>query len=251
MPRTGACDAFFRAFFEQVRFLAFIGELSEGADRTARAAADALLRTGLTKDEEERSQLKKQLERGAGASEQLHEFEPMVRQIVLSRSVDNFLCYVSDLIALIFQTIPESFRPPDNVQWEEIAKYRGGRVDDLIASLIDRRVTSLSQEGLYELVRYLKKTFSFDLFPEETAYLRARLIVEQRNLVVHRRGIIDRHFLERVPGASGKPGDALDPGDVWGHMEFLAWSVIEIEERAGKQFGLPKAVANPRSPFES
>jgi hypothetical protein len=81
--------------------------------------------------------------------------EQLLLQLVLARSVDNFLVYIADLLALIYRTRPETLRSSESVPIELIMKH--DTMDDLISTLSDMRVNELSYKGMRELSDYLRK----------------------------------------------------------------------------------------------
>jgi hypothetical protein len=238
-PCTTACAAYFRASDEIENFFGFVIVAAKGMDERMREFAQNLVEIpGLAEDK--RTEYERTLREGSVYARRMEDYRPLVTQLFLTRSVDNFLTYVSDLISLIFSSKPETFRPPDQVGWEEINRYRGGAVDDLIASFVDKKVADLSYGGLTEIARYLKSTLGFDVFPKADELNQARTIIEKRNLIVHRRGVVDRHFLDRIPNSGAILGELLDVTDVLDSIHFLGRSVLAIEARAVGQFGLPQ-----------
>jgi hypothetical protein len=62
-------------------------------------------------------------------------------------------------------------------------------MDDLLASLVERRVNDLSFKGIRALADYLSDRLAFDLFDSQDDLQRAVRIVEIRNLIAHNRGL--------------------------------------------------------------
>jgi hypothetical protein len=160
--------------------------------------------------------------------------------------VDNYLSYVSELLALIYRTKPEMLRSSETETLNEILRY--STMEELTNYLAEKRVNRLSYRGMSELSEYLSQELGFCLFEKPDDLSRAVLIVETRNLIVHNRAIIDSRFLRRVPDFSGKIGDTIDlggskkSGRTLKDIQFLARSVADVDPRACVKFDLPRPI---------
>jgi hypothetical protein len=111
----------------------------------------------------------------------------MVAQMLMTRTVDNFLCYVSELLALIFRTKPQALRTDETtVTLRQVLQYE--TMDDLIGALVDLRVTDLAYKGFRDLAQFLSKRIGLDLHENDEDMAVAIEIIEQRNLIVHKVG---------------------------------------------------------------
>lgn len=175
----------------------------------------------------------------AGAVDELTLHLQLFLQMMLGRSVDNFLTYVSELLAVIFGTRPEMLKSNETTRLDVILQYK--RMDDLISALVEKRVTDLAYQGMRDLSKDLSRKIGFDLFEREEDLARAVRIIEVRNLIVHNRAIVNRLFLSRLPDFPASLGDRvdLDGRAVLDDIEFLDSSVSDIDRRAVEKFGLP------------
>ncbi|MFQ5777091.1 MAG: hypothetical protein ACE5IP_03700 [Terriglobia bacterium] len=168
-------------------------------------------------------------------------------QLVYCGVVDNYLSYVSELLALIFRTRPETLRSGEKEKLDEILAY--STMEDLISALAEKRVNHLSYQGMEELSKNLSRGLGLELFPEADDMARAVLIIETRNLIVHNRGIINERSLSKAPNIPGKIGDSIDFADpymkqkLFLDIQFLAHSVADVEQRACVKFDLPRPVS--------
>ncbi|MEK6300902.1 MAG: hypothetical protein AABO41_09295 [Acidobacteriota bacterium] len=164
-------------------------------------------------------------------------------QMMLCRSVDNFLTYVSELLALTFRTRPEMLKSNETARLDLILQFK--RMDDLISFLVEKRVTDLAYKGMRDLSKDLSTKIGFNLFEGEEALARAVRIIEVRNLIVHNRAIVNRLFLSRLPDFTASLGDRVDlqGNAVLDDMEFLDSSVSDIDRRAVEKFVLPLSIA--------
>ncbi len=172
--------------------------------------------------------------------------QPMLIGMILSHGTDNFLAYISELLALVFQHRPQMLKasdgkePPETVPLDLILKHE--QMSDLIQDLVERRVDQLSHRNTRELLRYVSKRLGFALFPEEKKAERLVRIVEQRNIFVHNRGVVNKIFLSRLPSFPAKPGDSLPLTlvGVFDDLDFLLAAAYDIDVRATQHFNLTK-----------
>lgn len=177
--------------------------------------------------------------KGVKVGEIVTEHDPLSDELTFCRVVDNYLLYVSELLALIFRTKPEALKSDEKVSIEMILGHTS--LEDLIESLTERRVLGLSLKGIFALNNYLKRRLSFALI-EDPALLKVVVeIVENRNLYVHNRGIVNRHYLNRVPDTPLKLGERLIPREETRRaMWVLAELVFITDGRAADKFHIPQ-----------
>jgi len=68
--------------------------------------------------------------------------EPLLQEMVVVRFVDNFLCYLGELLALIFGTRPETLRSSEQERIDFVLQYDS--MDELRAALAEKRVERLA-----------------------------------------------------------------------------------------------------------
>lgn len=174
-------------------------------------------------------------------------YNPLMYQMFLSRSVDNFLTFISELLVLIFQTRPETMRSNKMVKFVDILRYK--TMDELITYLAEERVNELAYKGMRELADEISKGLGFDLFPRSEDLDKAIYLVEVRNLIVHNRGVINRLFLSRQPSCSPSIGQSLElkPQFILDSLRFLGQAALDIDNRASTKFNLPSPSASDLS----
>jgi hypothetical protein len=236
---TEPCYRFFRDHRELFSFVGFISWLAAHADETARIAAQALYET--SHNEEEKVRYQEALNSEAGALATMRGHGQLVLQMVVARSADNFLAYVSELLALVFTVRPEALKSNDQVRVDFVLGHES--LEELVSSLAERRVNNLSYQSPRDLAAHLSERLGLNLFRDADDMERAVTILESRNLIVHNRAVVNRLYLSRVRGCTLSEGDRLkfDVDGVFGDAEFLADRVSEIDSAAGK-FGLPKPI---------
>jgi hypothetical protein len=166
---------------------------------------------------------------------------PLLLELSFCRAVDNYLAYVSDLLALIFKMKPQALSSSkESVSLEMVLRY--GNYDDLLNAITEKKVNDLSFLGMAKLNEHMRQHWKFSLFPESETLQYAVKVVETRNLFVHNRGIISNRFLERVPGYAGAVGDHLTiaPDVLGDYFNFLQRAVLETDHRAALKFEIPQ-----------
>jgi hypothetical protein len=172
-------------------------------------------------------------------------FARFVCEMMAVRGTDNFLTYLSELLALIFTSRPETLRSAETVRLDEILQHK--TMDDLVKRLAERRVERLSYQGMKDLQKDLSEKLSFEIFTSSETLARAVQIIEVRNLLVHNRGIVNATFQTRTGTSARAIGGVLEmrPRSVVDDLDFLAKSVVDIDERAAQKFALARSQKAP------
>jgi hypothetical protein len=224
-------------------FVGFVSALATRADEVVRIARTTLIELGeetVASEPEER-----------GAVDELRRNRQLVLEMTQSRAVDNFLVFVSELLALSYRARPEMLlsrlrdapgqqaREQESVPLQLVLEHE--TIDELLEALVERRVTALAYRGVGDLQTYLDGQLGLKLFDSAESLARAVELVEQRNLIAHNRGVINNLFLARVPDASTYELGAklvLKVNEVFDGVEFLAKSAVAIDGRAAEKWNL-------------
>ncbi len=171
----------------------------------------------------------------------------LLLELVLTRTVDNFLCFVTDLLALIYAARPETLRSSESEKLEFILQFAD--MTQLRSAIAEKKVERLSYLGLRDLCAHIESQMSFTLFETANDLHRAALIVELRNICVHARGVVGATSAKRFPELQPQIGRRIDltNSSVTDHRKFLEDSVFGIDLRATSKFNLP-ATALPKPP---
>jgi len=166
-------------------------------------------------------------------------YSTLLAQMVWCRGVDNFLTYVAQLLGLIFRTRPETLKSSKQESLEIILGFSS--IDELVAYLAEKRVYDLAFRGMRELQGTLLRELGFDLFPVQERLNRAVLIIEDRNLIVHNRCVINETYIRRTQADLATVGAMNIPGLLCAQrcMRFLAHAAVDIDGRAVAKFKLP------------
>lgn len=163
-------------------------------------------------------------------------------EFTATRYVDNFLAYVSEVVGLLFRLRPGSLSSQEKVSIEEVVKHKS--VDSLVAWLADERVNRLSYDGFGKIDSFVSSRFGFSLV--SNADHRALLVyaIAQRNLLVHRRGVVDDRFIdvlrtERINVSDYRLGEPLSRIETFNTLPAILSAVKHVEDAVITKFSVP------------
>lgn len=226
---------YFATRLELIEFVAFVGAMSQRLDDVQRIARQALIDT--ERNPAKRAELEARAAEDAATREH-QRFILLLRETALTRSVDNFLAYLSDLLAEVFKARPETLRSSEQVEVADVLSHES--LDAFIEAHAEDRVEALAQGGFIRLSRYFQGQLGFDLF-HEVEFPAVADLISYRNVYVHNRGIINRTFLSRVSDAGRfKLGEylALSSDEVM--ADPLDAIVASVDSRAADKWGLER-----------
>lgn len=121
---------------------------------------------------------------------------PVRWEFGLTRSVDSYLTYVSDVLTEALISRPELLKRQDQVSLEDVLRHDS--LAEFAQWAAEQRVLRLSYKGLEEIGQYFEKRLGLKLCDDKFAWSQLQKAVAVRNLVVHRRGIIDERFKRQI-----------------------------------------------------
>ena len=231
------CKLFFCDYVRYMNFVDTIFRIARTADQSSRGLTVAL--SALSPPKEVAGTLAAAAEEGIGADTLLGIYAPLVAEMLWCRGVDNFLTYVGQLLGLVFCTRPETLRSSKTETLEAILRFKS--MEELVDHIAEKRVYDLTSKGMRALRGTLLRELGFDLFPVVDRLDRAVLIIEDRNLIVHNRGVVNEVYVRRTAAEWAKVGGRQIVGLVCAQrcMRFLAHAAADIDQRALGKFGLP------------
>ena len=186
----------------------------------------------------------KELYLGAGATRKIasSRFYDLMAEMSLCRLVDNYLCYVTDLLSLLFRSRPECLRSSETVTLDFVLGHK--TTPRLIRAIADRQVNKLAYQGMKDLNDYTTKRLGLPLFIDDPDFVLAIEVVEMRNLIVHARGKVNEIFLSRTKSTQHEFGHQLSFSfaSVRQRGNLLDRSVEDLEHRAHSKFGFAMPV---------
>ena len=178
-------------------------------------------------------------------------------ELIVTRYVDNYLVYLADLLSLILCEMPkevqvdlvqslealsENLKGGLSIKFEEVLTFKS--IDELIRWMAEKKVQSLSREGFFSMARYFKTVLNLDLVSDAKRTKELVRAISTRNLLVHKRGIIDSKYIGTLQDAGidvtdYKIGSRVDlKWPAW--VPKLVWeSVVDLERQAQERFTVP------------
>lgn len=243
---TSAAARFATDHYELASFVGFVADLALRSDEVRRQAVEALADGDRIAGRPIKDYA---IDESATAVAALRKHRQVLLQMAYCRGVDNFLTYITDLLHAVYVAQPGTLHAkaatrrgevPESVPLDTILEH--ATMDDLLASLVERRVNDLSFKGIRALADYLSDRLAFDLFDSQDDLQRAVRIVEIRNLIAHNRGVVNRLFLARVADSDestlGQP-IVLDIDRLLNDLNFIVRSAFDTDIRAAEKWGLP------------
>lgn len=164
----------------------------------------------------------------------------IVDEMLYCKEVDNFLSYISELLALIFTERPEVLKSSEQVRIDYVLQFKDTAT--LIESLAERKVEKLAYLGVKELADYFLKELNFSLTAEAATLEMLIESVETRNTLVHARGKVSKIFKNRLPNHKGVLGKEAPLGDLTLLRKNLTCLAFDIDTRATEKWDLPFAL---------
>jgi hypothetical protein len=127
---------------------------------------------------------------------------------------------------------------------EEVLKFT--RIEDLLESFIDRRVSGLSYQGFGEIKEWCnKRGIPVTVSDAETS--KVVDFIATRNVIAHNRGVVDERYVRSVHDTVFRRGELrkLEHGDVWSCAFALTDTVIRTDAAVAEKFGLKRATFAP------
>ncbi|VTR91501.1 Uncharacterized protein OS=Bradyrhizobium sp. (strain ORS278) GN=BRADO3599 PE=4 SV=1 [Gemmata massiliana] len=243
-PMSKACADFLTEHWQTASFFLFVYLLAADRDETSRDAARTVLRSDHPQDVKDSILAKLQERHGAIGT--LVTREQLLMQLMLSKIVDSYLCYLSELLTLVFVAKPETLKSKEQITIDDILQFND--MKDVVLHLAEKKVHELSYQGMRKLAAYLKKKIGLDVLIDANDLDRLIQIIELRNLIAHNRGIANKIFLKRLPNYPIKEGEVirLDTEATMKDVDFLASAVCDLERRAAQKFGFPQPVESKK-----
>jgi hypothetical protein len=126
----------------------------------------------------------------------------------LTRAIDNYLCYLSEIIREVIRVCPQTLSSGSTVTMKDVLRH------DTIAGLVewwaDSQVNKLSYGGLDKIHEFFDKRLGIKkLAPNDDVHDGIKCGVAARNILVHNRGIIDERAVNVLGDRFGSKGERI------------------------------------------
>jgi len=190
--------------------------------------------------DEDRKELRAKIDaiEKTGAVSEWRKLLRLISEMVYCRGIDNYLTYVSEILALVFRTRPETLRSDEKVALSTVLAHP--TMEELVRALAELKVHQLSYRGMEDLASYLASRLKWSLFVSSQERDRIVKLVERRNLIVHNRGVINDLFRRRYPGESVDRDGRIKVSveDVRRDFAIIARSAYSLDRRTAIKFTL-------------
>jgi len=161
---------------------------------------------------------------------------PLFEELTYCRMVDCYLRFLSRVLSALYALKPEMLRSNEHVTVDFVMKHES--MDDLINSLIERKVRVLAFESMKKLSTYFERALKLPLFESPEELQTAVLAIEIRNLYVHDHGVVNRTFRQRVPTFPCKIGERIriDSSLSTAHGNLFMHAATELSIRITENF---------------
>jgi hypothetical protein len=168
---------------------------------------------------------------------QLKEFSNLQSENMCIRLVDNFLCYLSEVIQTVMLKRPELLRSGETIKIEEVLRFSSYK--DLVSYLADKKINDLSYGGIKGIAAFLDERTGCALTVGDEEWKLLTVAIELRNIYTHNRGVVNDLFLKRL--RSVDHGLKIERGKRF-HAEFdllasLANNLFDIATRLDREIG--------------
>jgi hypothetical protein len=231
---TGSAQAFLTSFFQTFGLFHRTIDLALRADYVAHVADAAL------KEKKRKADTPTELAQKAPGPVilQLRKDSQALIEMVLSRLVDHFTTYLSEVLREALSARPEMLRSQEQVRVDYVLQFAA--MEDLREDMVDRKVLELSFLGFADLESWCLSRMGIQLAPDPT--MRAGLVelIETRNLIVHNRARVGSKYLRMVPNSRFRLGDlrALDVEAFIAAFKLLLELVKHVDGVIASKFGL-------------
>lgn len=142
------------------------------------------------------------------SSEIRNSFNSISSEIWVSRSIDNFLTYASDVLSEVLITRPEIMRSNRSVTLQEVLIHHS--LDAFVKWAAEDIINELSHKGLRDISDFIKSRLGLVLVEDESVQARLSTAIAARNAITHRRGVIDHKFVASAGKSYGSVGERIN-----------------------------------------
>jgi hypothetical protein len=200
--QTPAFITFLAAEIRSINLLAMAGGFMAIGSRIAALKAevtrsdDQVLLDRLTK-------LAKEFETEAGAKE----VDRLLAEVSVCRAVDNFQCYLTDVLRAVFAVRPETLKSKQTVEIAEVLDC--STIGEFAGRVAERKTEELTYSGFIGITDFMTERLGVPIKLEDSCKQLASLAIAVRNVVVHNRGRANERFLRLTGRNDVKNGDLV------------------------------------------
>lgn len=172
------------------------------------------------------------------ATKYLRKNKQTLLQMFLSRQIDNFTTYLSEIIREAMLSKPDILKSKEQIRIDYALSHN--TIEDLRSDLIDKKVIELGYLGFYDLCEWVEDRMGVKLVQDNSNKEIIVEYIETRNAITHNRGIVGEKYLRIVSSPDYEQGEKrkLDVDDLFSCGSQLTKAVISFDEQITKKFGI-------------
>ncbi|HUT71931.1 MAG TPA: hypothetical protein VMW89_14780 [Desulfatiglandales bacterium] len=165
-------------------------------------------------------------------------YENLLSQMAYSRSVDNFILYLKNILAEIIEVKPQLLKSGEKERLDYILNF-----DDIVElrrALADKKIESLFYSGFKDIFEFYESRIGIKLSDKTDDIEKFILMTKIRNLIVHNGGKINSEFKKAFPKYPFEVGESLKLSfkEILEDNYFILRSVDSIDSKITGKFGL-------------
>ena len=122
-------------------------------------------------------------------------YELYFGQMAYCRLVDNSLCYFKDILSEVVKKQPKVLKSSKEEETHEfILSFE--TIDELRRSLSDKKIKELFYGSIEDIKKFFLDRLGIKLFDNDADEKNFSMVIKQRNLIVHNRGIVTQELAE-------------------------------------------------------
>ena len=141
----------------------------------------------------------------------------LLAEFLITRAVDNFQCYLAEVLATVFRARRETLRSFEKVKAEDVLACAS--IEEFILRMADSKAEELSYGGVKKMTTFMTNELRLAISETEDCIPRATEAIAIRNVIVHNRGKVNEHFVQMTGCKDLKKGDTvpidLERAEVW------------------------------------
>lgn len=138
----------------------------------------------------------------------LNSYELYFGQMAYCRIVDNALCYFKDVLSEVVVKEPRVLKSSkEKESYDFMLSFE--TIEELKKALSDKKIKELFYGSIEDIKKYFLDRLGIKLFDNDTDEKDFSMVIKQRNLIVHNRGIITQELADEFPAFKEIVGQQL------------------------------------------
>jgi dihydrofolate reductase len=165
-------------------------------------------------------------------------YESLLSQMAYSRSIDNFLLYLKNILAEVIDSKPQLLKSGETERLDFVLQFDD--INELRRALAKKKVENLFYGGFSEICKFYQSRLGIDLVKSQEDLNRLTMMTKIRNLIAHNAGKVNLEFKKEFPSYPIDVGESVrfSYREILDENALILKSVEFIDDRITKKFGL-------------